>query len=461
MLEPILRRRAVGPLAAAALSFVWPGLGQLATGRRRTAAALGIPALILILWIASRLVGRLDLAAITMLDPTFAAFLVFAIVAMAGWRSIAVIDAWRAGVVPPATARAKQVLSGLLVAILLTHAVAGYYAWAFYDAGRQIFAGSTEPTPPPPTPTPAPLPSPSGSDGAPSPTPELTFPPSDRVSILLTGVDSGHDRLHALTDTMLVLTVSPSMGTVSMISFPRDIAEFPLYSGGTYRDKLNSLQTAARNSPAKYPDGPSQTLASELAFLLGIPIQYTASINLVGFERMINLVGGVDIVVERRIADPSYDWFDGTYGFFISAGKHHLDGRTALAFVRSRMGAGDNDFTRARRQQQLVVALKDKLTDPGLITKLPQLLDAAAKTVATNLTSDKAREYMELATSIDEANISRYVLGPPYAVHPPTNTTGGTYILKLDLAKVAALSVQLFGTDSRYFGTLPSPSPKR
>jgi LCP family protein required for cell wall assembly len=259
---------------------------------------------------------------------------------------------------------------------------------------------------------------------------------------------------------MLLISVSPSKGTVAMISFPRDIAQFPLYFGGTYGDKLNSLQTAARNNPSKYPDG-SATLAKELEFLLGIPVQYSASINLVGFERMINLVGGVDVVVERAITDPHYDWFDGTYGFFLSKGPHHLDGRTALAYVRSRMGAGDNDFTRARRQQQLLVALKDELTDPALIAKLPELLNAAANTITTNVPPEKAREYLELATSISEEGISRYVLGPPYAVHPPTNTTGGIYILRLDLTKVAALSVDLFGTDSRYFGALPTPSPER
>ena len=441
---------------AAFLSFLWPGLGQLAAGRRREAAILGIPPILLLVYLAARLVGRLDVAAVTMLDPAFSGFMFFAVVAMAGWRGIAVIDAWRREVTVPAPLRAKQVLAALLVAILLSHALVGYYAWAFYDAGSRIFAVN-EPTPAPPTPTPTP--DPLATPGPPTPTPAPTPPPSDRISILLTGVDSGHDRNHALTDTMLVISVSPSKGTVAMISFPRDIARFPLYLGGTYNDKLNSLQTAARNNPVKYPDGPSMTLAKELEFLLGIPIQYTASINLEGFEKMVNLVGGVDIVVQRGIADPSYDWFNGTYGFFLSAGKHHLDGKTALAFVRSRMGAGDNDFTRARRQQQLIVALKDELTDPGVIAKLPQLLDVASRTVTTNVPPDKARDYMELAGTIDEANISRYVLGPPYAVHPPTNTTGGIYILSLDLTKVAVLSVDLFGTDSRYFGALPSPSP--
>ena len=441
------------PIVAAALSFVWPGLGQLAAGRRRTAAVLAVPPAILLAIIAARLFGRLDVAAVTMLDPGFAAFVLTAVIATAAWRAFGVLDAWRMRPQLAPRPRDRSLLAGLLVAILISHAVVGYYAWAFYDAGRQIFVSDVTPTPPPPTPVPS---SSAGSTAPPTPTPEPTRPPSDRITFLLTGVDSGHDRTHALTDTMLVISVSPSKGTVAMISFPRDIARFQLYLGGTYANKLNSLQTAARNNPELYPDGPSQTLVNQLSFFLGIPIQYTASINLVGFERMVNLVGGVDVNVERAIADPHYDWFDGSLGFFLSAGPHHLDGRTALAFARSRQGAGDSDFTRARRQQQLLVAMKEKLSDPGLIVKLPDILEVASKNVTTNIPPEKARDYIALAGSIDEANISRYVLGPPYAVHPPTNTTGGTYILQLDLAKVAALSVELFGPDSQYYGALPS-----
>lgn len=449
---------------AAFLSFLFPGLGQLAAGRRRAAAVFAVPTLLILLYITARLVGRLDVAAITMLDPAFAAFVFFAVVALAGWRAIAVVDAWRQSSLPPAapapapppTRRAQGVLAGLLIAILLTHGLVGYYAWAFYDAGSTIFGVGPEPTASPVIPTPTP--DPEATPGQPAATPVATPPPSDRISILLTGVDSAPTRTTANTDTMLIISASPSKGTVAMISVPRDIAQFPFYLGGTYGDKLNSLQAAARNNPKKYPDGP-MTLAKQLEFMLGIPIQYTASINLAGFERMIDLVGGVDVQVERSITDPTYDWFDGTYGFFLKAGMRHLDGRTALAYVRSRKGAGDNDFTRAARQQQLLVAVKGKLTDPGVIAKLPELLKVASRTVTTNVPPEKAREYLQLAGTIDESNISRFVLGPPYAVHPPTNTTGGIYILRLDLAKVAALSVELFGSDSRYFGPVASPSP--
>ena len=84
-----------------------------------------------------------------------------------------------------------------------------------------------------------------------------------------------------------------------------------------------------------------------MGFLLGAPIHYYAAIDLAGFRRMIDLVGGVTIDNREAINDPRYDWLDGTSGFQLSAGKHHLDGRTALAYVRSRQGVGDNDFNRA------------------------------------------------------------------------------------------------------------------
>ncbi len=76
---------------------------------------------------------------------------------------------------------------------------------------------------------------------------------------------------------------------------------------------------------------------------------------------MIDAVGGVTVDNPKAINDPRYDWLDGTSGFYLDAGKVHLNGRKALAYVRSRQGIGDTDFTRAARQQQVLVALRNKL----------------------------------------------------------------------------------------------------
>ena len=168
---------------------------------------------------------------------------------------------------------------------------------------------------------------------------------------------------------------------------------------------------------------------------------------------MIDEVGGVTVTNERAINDPRYDWLDGTHGFFLKAGKVTLNGRTALAYVRSRQGAGDSDFTRAARQQQLLVALRGKLVSPDMITKLPAIIRVAGDTVRTNLPTDRLEEFIALARGVDNSTIKRYVLGPPYAIHPPTASTGGVYTLNLVPDRIAKLSVELFGSDSRYAGS--------
>jgi len=164
--------------------------------------------------------------------------------------------------------------------------------------------------------------------------------------------------------------------------------------------------------------------------------------------------------VTRAIDDPRYDWLDGSSpGFQLAAGVQVLDSRTALAFVRSRQGLGDSDFTRAARQQQLLVALRHKLTDPAMIPQVPSLLSIAGETIRTNFPPARLGEMLALAERTQDANIVRVVLQPPtYSVHPPTDTTGGSYILRLDLAAVAKLSIQLYGSDSTYQAVAGSPA---
>jgi LCP family protein required for cell wall assembly len=271
------------------------------------------------------------------------------------------------------------------------------------------------------------------------------------------GADSGLGYTHSLTDTMIVVSVDPVTKHVDMLSFPRDIARFPLYTGGTYNDKLNSLATYAGQHPDKFPDGGIATLTREISYLIGTPIHYYAFVDLAGFKKIVDAVDGVDIVNEKDISDPGYQFPDGKTGFFLRQGPHHLDGRTALAYVRSRNGPGDNDFTRARRQQQVLVALKDRLTSPTMLPKLQSILQAFAATVQTDYPADGVPDLLKLAKQIPQDEVTHYVLGPPYAERP-TNS-GGTYILVIDEKKLAALSIRLFGSESRYAASSGSPSP--
>jgi LCP family protein required for cell wall assembly len=454
------------PSAAAILSFLLPGLGHWYVRRPRGAVLYGLPVVGAALVLAWRLLvdGPARLA-IDLFAPSLSQTALILIFLLGLWRLIAMADAftiagggraWRS----PGTA---GLFAALALVVVLVHGVIGFYTWSFYDAGETIFVSSN--------PDNQPVPSVTSSDIA----DELTATPvatpqtaNSRINVLLTGIDSSEGRNHALNDTLIVVSVDPVSKAATMISFPRDIARFPLWDGRTFNGKINSLMTYASLHPKEFPDGSINTLVKELGYLLGVPIHYYAAINLDGFVQMVDLVGGVTIDNPQLINDPSYGgWGPGhSLGFYLTPGKHHLDGQNALAYVRSRKTAGDNDFNRARRQQQVLVALERKMADPAMIARAPSLLHAAKNTIRTSFPSDRLGEMLDLAGAIEDGSIVQRVLGPPYAIHPPTSTTGGVYILKLDLAKLAQLSVTLFGSDSRYYkatagGAQPwaSPSP--
>ena len=438
------------PLAAAFLSFLWPGLGQWYVGRGRRALVHAAPVLVVAALIAAQLAGGLTAFAVNLLDPSFSLTLLILVVLLCGWRIVSVTDA--------ATSRSPRdlwhsrlggVVAVLIAAVLVSHGLVAYYTWSFYQAGSQIFVGSNPDRDPSLTPSLLPSYDPFAS----TPPFATPHPDSQRITILLTGIDKNVDRTHSLTDTLIVVSVDPTVGDVSLVSFPRDIAEFPLYTGGTYQGKINSLMSYAASHPETFPDGPLASLAHQLSYLLGIPIQYFAAVDLDGFQRMIEAIGGVVVDVERAIADPQYNWLDGSpRGFYLSAGRQRLDARHALAYVRSRFGAGDNDFTRAARQQQLLLALRNELTKVENVGKVPGVLRVAGETIRTNFPPDQLREVVDLADGVGSEAIERVVLRPPtYSVHPPTNSTGGIYILRLKWEAVRQLSVDLFGGDSTFW----------
>lgn len=384
---------------------------------------------------------------VLLIVPESALVVLVVVILMGAWRALAMAHAlrgmgngsWRVG-------RSPLVIGVLAAMLVASHAWLGYVAWAGYTAGRGIFVADQGPRSSPGPSTSVP-PIEEEYLATPLTTPETK---SSRINILLTGVDSAESRTTALTDTLMVVSIDPVTSKVSMINFPRDIANFPLWNGGTYKGKINSLMTYARLHPDEFPDGPMPTVIRELGFLLGAPIHYFAAIDLDGFRRLIDEVGGVTITSTMAINDARYDWMDGTRGFFLPVGTHTLDGRKALAYVRSRFSPGDNDFNRSRRQQQVLRALRVKLTQPEMLAKIPTLFELAGKTVRTNFPSDRVSEMVELAQKVNEDEVFTAVLGPPYALHPPSQTTGGIYTLELDMERLAKLSIKLFGNESAY-----------
>ena len=268
---------------AAVLSFLWPGLGHAYLGRRRTALVFALPVLVA--------TGAILLAALTNLDsllgylisPSGTMTLLVLVILLGAWRVLAMIDAVsiarRTGGLRPL---AMTVTAVLVAVVVLTHGAMAYTAYTAYDASSKIFVGDVDGDNPP-TADASGSPGASG-DASPGPTDDFMMTPAttpqtadSRINILLTGIHG------SLTDTLLVLSVNPADNSAVMLSFPRDISNFPLYDGRTFSGKINELMSWARRHPQDMPDGPFPTLVNELGYLLGIPIHYYAAINLDGF----------------------------------------------------------------------------------------------------------------------------------------------------------------------------------
>ena len=431
-------------------------MGQWYAGYPRSGLFFAVPVLAVAVVLGLQLLGGAASMALGMFVPSTALTVVILVGLLGVWRLISMAGALSAAG-RRGTWRRRGPLStfaALALVVVVAHAGAASLAWSFYRAGSEIFVPDDQPDT-------TPQPSASGVAGGFEATPDTTpATPESRINFLLTGIDSTERRTHALTDTLLVVSVDPVSGAVSMVSFPRDIGLFKLSNGKTYRGKINSLMTYATNHPEEFPDGGLPTLTKELGHLLGVPIHYYAAVDLAGFSRMIDRVGGVTIKNDTAINDPIYGgWTDGRpIGFRLSKGTHTLDGQTALAYVRSRKTAGDTDFGRARRQQQLLVALEHKLTDPAMIPNLPGILEDAEGTVRTNFPSDRLSQMLAIGQALDDENIRRVVLGPPYAINPPPSETGGVYMLRFEMDRLAKLSIDLFGQDSAYASAAAPPS---
>jgi polyisoprenyl-teichoic acid--peptidoglycan teichoic acid transferase len=232
----------------------------------------------------------------------------------------------------------------------------------------------------------------------------------------------------------------------------------PLGDGNTFAPKINSLMAFADRDDKTFPDGGTKALERAVGSLLGIPIHYYARVNLGGFVRMVDSVGGVDVLVARPLNDPNYGGYGVGPGWSISKGPHHLDGADALAYTRIRKSDGESDFTRAERQQQVLVAIRDAAAQSNIVFRLTDLLDAVGDTVRTDLPADRLPGLAALAEEIDESATTRVVIRAPL-LHPVSNAYGAVQIP--DVTAIRAMAAQLFPTPGADPVAWPTPRPTK
>jgi LCP family protein required for cell wall assembly len=441
-----------------------PGLGQLFIGRRRAAIVFLVPFALVVGWLVAQLAQGLAWFGTSIFDETFAATLIGVCAFLGLWRFLAVGHAFlvvtRGGRRP---AWQVPVVALVLLSIVAAHGYAMAVVWDGYQSGvnmnnanwlsdASLADPSADPVDvlPAPSFTPTLAPTalhPSSSPGVaaitPTPTPVWPTQNPDRITFLLVGVDFMTGRGHALTDTMMLATLDVHTNKATMISVPRDTAGFDLYYGGRVGDnfRLNNLMSAAANKTIRSPDTAIETLKREIGFLTGLPVDYYAAVDMEGFVAMVEALGGIDIDVKTAVNDPST-------GTFIPKGLNHMDGHVALKYCRSREST--SDWSRAARQQDVLTALATKVVSPQIVPKLPTLLALAGSTVATDFPLKISRNFVTAFRRV--AKPYKCVLGPPYSSRIDASLTGGSWTSRLDIAKVANLSVWLFGTESTYYG---------
>jgi LCP family protein required for cell wall assembly len=435
---------------AAILDALIPGLGHLVVGRRARALLFVSPLLVMVIaavWVLATTSGP-RLAA-TLLSAEVIWGLLAAQALLLASRLIAVGSSLLDPALPRPDRRDLLPIALLLAFVIAPQAYAGYATEIAREAADRIFVEPVAVA----APSSSPAPDPSFlATAPPSASPSASISPTgERITGLLIGVDAGVGRNTYLTDTMIIVSLDLGTRTVSMLSIPRDMVDVPLPDGRAYRDKVNSLVSYARRNPAAFPgsDGTGfDVLMDALSTLVNVPIDYYATVNLGGFVRVVDTLGGVNVNVARAFCDPSYDEYGFTRGFAIKAGLHHLNGQQALAYARVRKASGESDFTRAARQQEVISGIRDAIVGGGFLNDPIGLLEAIGQTVQTNVPRELLPDLAELAGEVGRAQTYRTVVNHPLVV-TGFDVRGSIQIPDVDA--IRALAAALFPID----GSLP------
>ncbi len=292
-----------------------------------------------------------------------------------------------------------------------------------------------------------------GSDG-PSP---KDWDGKSRIYVLVMGLDyrdwednpGGPSR----TDTMILFTIDSATRSAGMLSIPRDLwVNIPGYDPA----KINSAYFIG--GAEKIPGGGAGLAMKTVSQFLGVPVDYYAVIDFTAFEQFINELGGIQIDVPEEITvDPIGPHNTVT----LKPGPQMLDGPTALAYARDRYTAG-NDFDRSQRQQQVIMAVRDRILNlnmlPTLIQKSPILVKNLAAGVHSNLTLQQMISIAWLAAQIPQDNIKQEAIGLSQV------TEGWSYdgqqILEPNMDAIFALRDQVFSSDAPVQPALPTGDPK-
>ena len=458
--------RSASASQAAFLSFLLPGLGQVALGARRRGLVLALPALAVIVLLVVVALGGTRAIIALVAQPQVLLTIVIVNIVFGIYHLAAIGDAFRLGrrltgpVTPMRRRSGAAILVGLLAATFVFHGLVGAVGYSAYETltgvsvnpltGFTIPKPSFEQTPGPSV----------GPSAAPTPTPGPAWAQDGRLNLLLIGSDSGPGRWSLRTDTMIVLSVDIATGRAAMFGIPRNLVNVPLapedakaFPNGRFPGLMNALYVYAMGHPSVFPGGDARgfrAVTGAIQQLVGVPLDGVMVVDLVGFVNLVNAVGGLWMNVPQRVVDLRYPLEDGSryVAINIKPGCQLLSGRVALEFARSRHQ--DSDYGRMLRQQEVLVALAKQLDPIELLPKVFDLLQIARDDLWTTL---QPADYPALALLADEVrggSIEKILFSPPQY---------GEFLTTKEIARIAKVVRTVFNAPSPTASPSPIPSP--
>jgi LCP family protein required for cell wall assembly len=400
-------------LGLTVLGALVPGAAFLAAGRRKLGAATLVLVLLLLggaVWLTTggrrtTLRAAVDTDALLWMVGGIAVLAVlWAVVVIAGYRMLR----------PPRMSRGRQVL-GALVVTLLVLAVAVPAAWAGRLAltQRDLIAGVFD------------------DDGRSATVDDVADPFGDkaRVNVLLLGGDGGEGREGVRTDTVIVASIATDTGETTLFSLPRNLEDLPFpadspladvypdgFDAGSESESL--LNAVYRNGPAQHPDILGETDNPGADFLklgvgeaLGLHLDYYVLVNLEGFSRLVDALGGITVNVNYYVpigGEPSTGALPD--GYIAPGPDQHLDGDMALAFARGRFGL--TDYDRMARQRCTIDAIVEAADPVTLLRQYQELAATTEDIVSTDIPRSALDDLVDLAFLVQDASIRSVVFDP-------------------------------------------------
>ena len=265
------------------------------------------------------------------------------------------------------------------------------------------------------------------------------------LTFLILGVDRRGEEVPR-SDAIIVVSIDPVERRATLISVPRD-----LYVDIAGHGIMRINQT--------FVQGGAQLTRQTVTAVLGLPVDYVVKIEFDGFERIIDTLGGVEIELVQPLYDPYYpDDADGYKPLRIPAGRQRLNGEQALGYARSRLTDPEADFGRIKRQQQLLLALRDQFLTSDTLPRLPALVQQLSNAVTTDFPLTKVPALARLGMSIPPDRITRLAINYDQGLVTSAVTATGAEVLIPDVPRIRQVVHQAVNGSTATAAAAAAPS---